>query len=133
MKSESLKYYATIFILLFLPAFYGCPGTGTPTITLTAIDCKTNDITVTDSTKVISRPGNEWLFSTTITVKCNGKVVKDAELKVKFWFKDAIKRKTNKNGQISYRDNFHANPKGEKFKVTIEGKDGDKTQEFTVQ
>jgi len=133
MNAKKISLPLLLLILLMLPAFYGCPR-GNPTITLTVTDCETGKITITDSTRVSSRSGNQWQFSTTITVKCDGKIAKDAEIKIKFWFKDAFKRKTNSKGQISYHDNLHSNPKGQKFKVTIKGKNNkDKTEEFTVK
>ena len=132
MNLQKAKLTALIGILLLLPAFYGCPG-GTPKITLKVTDCSKDDITITEVSTLRSQAGSQWTFRTKITVKCNGQVVKGAELKVKFWFKDAMKLKTNKDGEINYHKSGQGSkPSGEKFKVTIKGNDGERTEEFTT-
>jgi len=129
-----------IFIaILLLTAIYGCPdgsNNDSAAITLTVANCSSDKVTITHNTKASNLSGqNRWITTTTITVKCDGEVVEGAELKVKLWFTTAFKQKTDTAGQIRYRKKTHASPKGQKFKVTIRGNDGDndyKTEEFTV-
>ena len=123
-----------IFLGLFLPFFIGCWG-GKPKITLSVTDCPVNDISITEDTRVVTQPGNQWTMTNKITVKCNGQAVKDAEIKIEFWWpKGTSKFKTDQNGEVSHRRNGHGSrPTGEKFTVTIKGNDGERPQEFTIQ
>lgn len=132
MNLQKLKFTALIGMLLLLPAFYGCPGS-TPKITLKVTECATDDITITEVSTLTSQAGSQWNFKTVITVKCNGEIVKDAELIADFWFGDPIKLTTNKNGEINYQKKGQGSkPSGSKFNVTIKGNDGEKTEVFTT-
>jgi hypothetical protein len=130
----ALKLTLILFLILALPAFYGCPGSGTPKITLTVTDCDPVNITISDSTRVTMRAGSQWILNTEITVKCNGNVVKDAEIKVDFWWPNGtFKLTTDENGKAHYRKTGQGTkPSGKKFQVTINGNGDDKTVEFTV-
>jgi hypothetical protein len=123
-----------LLALLFLSAFYGCPGSK-PTITIQAIDCPTDQITIDDKSTVRSASGDQWVLNAKVIVKCNGEVYKDAEIIVSFWWPNGTtKLKTNEKGEATYTKRGHGSlPYGEKFKVTIKGSDGEKEKEFELK
>jgi len=107
---------------------------GNSGITLTATNCPKDSIRVTESTRITTQSGNQWLLSTVITVYCGSTPLPDAEVEVKFWWPDGdIKLTTDGNGQIPYRKQGHGSkPTGESFDVRIVGSDGERTQTFTI-
>lgn len=135
MKFKRIRFQTFAFTIPFLFLFYGCPGSGEPKITLTVTDCPVQNITIEENTRVTTQTGNQWTMSTTITVKCNGKPAKNADIKVKFWWpKGTFKLTTNEKGKVrKTKRGQGARPTGEKFTVTIVGSDGEKPQEFTIQ
>lgn len=135
MKTYLISLLPTIALLFLLGVFSGCPGTGTPTITLTVTDCPFDKITITNLTRVSAVQGRQWRMNAKIAVKCDGQPVQGAELKVEFWWPNGTyKLTTNANGEATYNKTGQGDlPIGEKFKVTIKGNDDEKTEEFEIQ
>ncbi len=134
MKISYHQFIALGIILLLLPIFAGCPDSSSPKITLTVTDCNVNNITVTEDTRITTQSGNQWSLRTTITVKCNGTPVPNAEIKLEFWWPGGtFKRTTNENGEVRYTKQGHGDkPSNQTFTVTIKGNDGDKDVDFTI-
>lgn len=133
MKFQSIRFFALFCVLICLPAFYGCPGSN-PKITLTVTDCAVDNITVTENTRITTQAGSQWSLNSTITVKCNGQPVNNAEIKVEFWWPDGTyKLTTNANGVARYTKRGQGSkPSNKTFTVTIKGNDGTKPYDFTI-
>ena len=69
-----------------------------------------------------------------ITIKCDGDVVPNAEIKVEFWWPNGTyKKTTGQTGKtMVIRKGDGDPPKGEKFTVTIEGNNGEKNVNLDV-
>lgn len=116
----------TLISIILLLAFYGCPGgPKAKKITITASECPSEQITVEDQSKVTTTAGSQWRLSAKIVVKCNGEVVKDAEIKVEFWWPSGTyKLTTNAQGEATYTKRGQGSPPyGEEFTVTLIGSD----------
>ena len=127
----SIAIYS-LLLIVFLLGIYGCPDNSQPKITLKATACLKGNITIEHDTEVRSIPGEQWNLKSTITVKCNGKPVPNAEIKVEFWWPGGeFKRTTGPTGTTTVSKKGHgAPPKGQKFTVTIIGSDGEKEVEL---
>ena len=101
-----------------------------PTIPLTVTDCAQEDITMTLSgTK--RGLGNNWKIEAAIHVKCSGRDVVNAELKLEFWWPGGtFKRKTGPDGKYTYR-RTSPYPTGNSYQVTLKGNDGEKGKSYT--
>ncbi|MEJ2595224.1 MAG: hypothetical protein P8100_08910 [bacterium] len=134
MRKQYREFITFGIVLLLLSIFTGCPDSSTPKITLTVTDCNKNDITVTENTNITTQSGNQWSLSTTITVKCSGQPVPNAEIKLEFWWPGGtFKRTTNESGEVRYTKRGHGDkPSNKTFTVTIKGNDGDKDVDFTI-
>ena len=137
MNSYRFTLPTTLISIILLLAFYGCPGGPKPKkITITASECPSEQITVEDQSNVTTTAGSQWRLSAKIVVKCNGEVVKDAEIKVEFWWPSGTyKLTTNAQGEATYTKRGQGSPPyGEKFTVTIKGNDDeDKEEVFEIK
>lgn len=133
--SRTIKLPIILIVAAALFLMYGCPGSGTPKIVLSVTDCEVDKITIEKKTVTTTQSGRQWNVKATITVKCDGVPVKDADLKLEFWWPNGtFQKKTNSDGQITIRKSGDgAPPYGSKFKVTIKGNDDEKTEEFELE
>lgn len=117
---------------VFVGAFFGllmlglvsC-GSSQPTITLTAIDCPVDEISLTAT--ITKRRGPSRTTTTVkVTVTCMGEAVNEAEINVNFWGLFTKKAMTDENGEVSVSQVTGADTTGLNVTVTIEGNDGER-------
>lgn len=127
-QKQSLYLFILTIIVL---GFYGCPG-GDPKISLEVTDCEKDKITIEHDTKVTPRAGEQWTLRSTITIKCDGVVVPNADIKVEFWWPGGeYKKTTNQDGKAVVTKKGHGDPpRSKKFTVIIIGNDGEREVEF---
>ena len=132
-----MKTYAYILQLLAATMvagiLLGCPSGPTPTITLKATNCEKDKITI-DASKTVNGTPSNWTVGVTITIKCDGEPLQNAEIKYTPWIGAPIKLETNQDGKArsSRHISTNARPGNLNIEVEIEGSDGTKTVPMTV-
>jgi len=112
----------------------GCGGSSQPDIILEVTDCPADDITMSVTSSKTSSSGNQWNIRVIVEVKCAGKIVPNAELKMKFWWPgEAFKLKTGPDGKTMYRRRVAADPTGNTYSVTIRGNDTERSESYRFQ
>lgn len=98
-----------------------------PEVTLTAINCDPEMITIDANVKVTGR-SRRWSVRANVTVYCGDEVAKNAEFKVKYPWLPAFKKKTDSLGKASVNriSNSDPKPKGT-VKITVQGNGDPKT------
>ena len=72
--------------------------------------------------------GSNWKIEAAIHVKCSGRDVENAELKLEFWWPGGtFKRQTGPDGKYTCL----ADPTGNSYQVTLKGNDGEKGKSYT--
>ena len=127
-----LLFNASILYLSLL--LVACGGSSQPEIILEATNCPADDITISVASSKTSSSGSQWNMRVIVEVKCAGKIVPNAELKMKFWWPgNAFKLKTGPDGKVMYRRRLAANPTGNIFSITIRGHDTERSESYTFQ
>jgi len=131
---NNIKRVVQMLLIIFSIYWIGCRGSSTtPTITLSAVDCEKDNITIM-ATKTVSGSASNWVVVIEVTVKCNGQALPNAEFKFKPWIGDPLKLTTDNQGKSSYRKQVGTTdrPGSLDVNVEIEGSDGTKTVSITV-
>jgi hypothetical protein len=104
---------------------YGCPPESgkTKPVTITAVDCPADSIVITP-TITVAGTTNNWVVAVNVNVKCNGKNISNAEVKVNYAYTD-YKITTDGSGNASARARVQTNdrPSGTAT-VTVKASDG---------
>ena len=123
-----------IFLVLFSAGFL-CSGSSTvqPQITITAVDCPVDSIQIT-ANAVKNNATNNWVVTLTVNVKCNGRNIPNAEIKVTYLYVD-YKLTTNASGDILKRfAPATGDPTGNTVNITLKGAgDSEKKADITVK
>ncbi len=98
-----------------------------PEVTLTAIDCDPEMVTIDANVKVTGR-SRRWSVRVEVTVYCGDGVAKQAEFKVKYPWLPAFKQKTDDEGKarVSRISNSDPKPTGS-VEITVLGNGDPKT------
>lgn len=122
--NKSYFCFSLLAFQVILFSGFSCTGSsGTneqPEITITAIDCPADSVQITATAKR-NNATNNWVVNLSVNVKCNGRNISNAEIKVNYLYTD-YKITTNSTGDASRRFGpATADPKGGTIKVTVKG------------
>jgi len=122
LSRKAARFFACVVLGALMLAF-GC-GDDQPVITVTAIDCPIEDIELT-ATITKRRGPSQTVTTATVTVKCAGEPVNEAQINVNFWGLFTRTATTNAEGQASASQVTHADTSGLEVTVTVVGQDGE--------
>lgn len=122
--------------LLLISSGFSCGGgSGTtvqPIVTITAVDCPADSIQI-NATAKRNNATNNWIVTLNVNVKCNGRNIPNAEIKVTYLSTD-YKITTDAGGDVSKRfPPATADPAGNSMSVTVKGAgDSEVKRDITV-
>lgn len=128
------RFLFNVPILFLTVLLSGCGDSSQPEIILEATNCPADDITISVASSKTSSSGSQWNMRVIVEVKCAGKIMPNAELKMKFWWPgNEFKLKTGPDGKVMYRRRVAANPTGNTYSITIRGHDTERSESYTFQ
>ena len=121
--------FAALIIMLLIMVTESCKR-----IKIVATNCLLEDISIVDTSRISSAPGDQWTLVSTVTILCKGQPVPDAEIIVEYWWEDRREKMVcDQNGQVTVRKRGHGGiPSNRTFEVTVKGTDGSRTETHTV-
>lgn len=125
MNNKLFFFFVVLFLsVLWITGFLCSGGTVQPVITISAVDCPADSIQI-NGTAIRNNATNNWITTLNVNVKCNGRNIPNAEIKVTYLYSDS-KITTNANGDATRRFGpATGDPVGGTVNVTVKGA-GDK-------
>jgi len=104
-------------------------------VMLLSINCAAEDIAIDENSKVTYPIESFWQLNTVVTIKCQGKLVENAEVSVKLWWPfGEYKVLTDKFGQAQIIEHGQGvNPIGKQITVKLMAEGGIVKKEFMIK
>jgi len=132
MRRQFLYFFIAAIFSSIIFLWFGCKGSQ-PEIILTAINCPKDSIEV-EATLTVSGNSPNMTVKLEAYITCNGRPVKNPEVKLEFWWPNGTMKKTgDAQGKVVHRKTgLHSHPGTQTVPITVKGSDGDKKHNVTL-